>query len=149
MIAKCECQYCSGPLEFEVTDFQESGQGPNGKIFGQYIPCPHCSKQTIIYLEKSASASQTQDTVRAFLKRNDESQFRSDSSDSRVEDQLETAGGWIFIIGIVGFLASAFLAAVSSQIVWLIVGFAAVFQGWIFSLLFKGFAEVIRLLRRK
>jgi len=145
MITKCKCQYCNESLEFESEDFQESGQNDR-QIFGQFVPCPHCNKQTIIYLEKHTSTAQTQDNVRAFLKRQDELQ---PVSDSRVEDQLETARGWILIIGIIGFLASTFLAVTSRQIEWLIVGFAAAFQGWIFSLLFKGFAEVIRLLRKK
>lgn len=107
MIAKCECQYCSGPLEFEVTDFQESGQGPHGKIFGQYIPCPHCEKQTIIYLEKSIPAIQTHDNVQAFLKGRDKSQ---PSSDSRVEDQLENAGMIILLVGGLAFVTSIFIA---------------------------------------
>jgi hypothetical protein len=152
MIAKCKCQYCNGALEFESENFQESGQDQR-QIFGQFVPCPHCNKQTIIYLEKLAP----QDNVRAFLKERDESRIRflkerNESrirSDSRIEDQLETAGIIILLIGLVAFLASVFLAVTSSQIEWLIVGFAAVFQGSIFFLLFKGFAEVIRLLREK
>lgn len=51
MIAECKCQHCENPLEFEVTEFQETGRSER-QIFGQSVPCPHCQKETIIYINK-------------------------------------------------------------------------------------------------
>jgi hypothetical protein len=52
MNAKCSCQNCNGEFEFDVAEFQESNRIGN-MIFGQNVPCPHCGKETSIYLEKT------------------------------------------------------------------------------------------------
>lgn len=52
MIAKCNCQWCGGHIEFDPIEFQHSGDAP-GKTFGQNIQCPHCEKDTLIYLDKA------------------------------------------------------------------------------------------------
>lgn len=51
MIAECKCQHCENPIEFEVAEFQETGRSER-QIFGQSVPCPHCEKETIIYIDK-------------------------------------------------------------------------------------------------
>ena len=50
MIAKCQCQWCEGNIEFDPAKFQESGRGVNW-IFGQTVPCPHCGKETMLCLD--------------------------------------------------------------------------------------------------
>lgn len=45
MTAKCQCQYCNGDIEFEVSEFQESHRDPY-HIFGQKISCPNCGLET-------------------------------------------------------------------------------------------------------
>ncbi|MGH7975808.1 MAG: hypothetical protein ACREDS_04105 [Limisphaerales bacterium] len=52
MISKCQCQSCSGEIEFDAAEFQESGRDAKW-IFGQSVLCPHCGKETILYLPKS------------------------------------------------------------------------------------------------
>lgn len=51
MIAECKCQHCENPIEFEVSEFQETGQSERQR-FGQSVPCPHCQKETNIYIDK-------------------------------------------------------------------------------------------------
>jgi hypothetical protein len=54
MLAKCPCQYCHNAIEFEVSEFEESGSDLNS-VYGQNVQCPHCGKDTILVLEKSKS----------------------------------------------------------------------------------------------
>jgi uncharacterized protein YybS (DUF2232 family) len=49
MIAKCQCQWCDGNIEFDPAEFQESGSGAS-QIFGQTVACPHCGKETMLTL---------------------------------------------------------------------------------------------------
>lgn len=51
MIAKCQCQSCGECIEFDAAEFQESSSDPF-HIFGQKVACPHCGKETILYLDK-------------------------------------------------------------------------------------------------
>jgi hypothetical protein len=51
MIAKCQCQWCDGNIEFDAAEFQKTGDGAS-QILGQTVACPHCSKETILYLDK-------------------------------------------------------------------------------------------------
>lgn len=54
MLAKCPCQHCSNQIEFEVADFEESGNDFRS-IYGQKVQCPHCGKETILCMEKPQS----------------------------------------------------------------------------------------------
>ncbi len=54
MIAKCQCQWCDGEIEFDASEFTKTGANA-GKVFGQTVPCPHCQKDTILFLPKAAS----------------------------------------------------------------------------------------------
>lgn len=58
MIAKCQCQWCGEHIEFDAAEFQESGSDPS-HIFGQKVACPHCGKETILYLDKKETAKPT------------------------------------------------------------------------------------------
>jgi hypothetical protein len=52
MTSKCPCQSCGGEIEFDVTEFESSGETTHRKL-GQTIDCPHCSKPTQIYMNKA------------------------------------------------------------------------------------------------
>jgi len=52
MLAKCPCQHCGGSIEFEIAEFEISSETSHRKL-GQFIDCPHCHKQTQIYMNKS------------------------------------------------------------------------------------------------
>jgi hypothetical protein len=52
MNAKCTCQNCNGEFEFDASDFQESGRSGD-MVFGQSVPCPHCEKNTMVYLNRT------------------------------------------------------------------------------------------------
>jgi len=56
MLAKCSCQNCWESIEFETAEFEFSSETPHRKI-GQFVECPHCHKQTQIYLNKSGSVA--------------------------------------------------------------------------------------------
>ena len=56
MIAKCECQQCRQPIEFEAAELERSGETPY-RVLGQSIDCPHCGKSTQLYLPRHAIAS--------------------------------------------------------------------------------------------
>jgi Tumour necrosis factor receptor stn_TNFRSF12A_TNFR domain len=51
MISKCQCQNCGGNVEFEASEFEESGRDAT-YVFGQSVSCSHCSTETILYLPK-------------------------------------------------------------------------------------------------
>jgi transcription elongation factor Elf1 len=52
MLAKCSCQNCGGSIEFEAVEFEFNAETSHRKL-GQFIDCPHCDKQTQIYMNKS------------------------------------------------------------------------------------------------
>jgi hypothetical protein len=52
MIAKCQCQLCGGNVEFEVAEFEFSGETSHRRL-GQTIDCPHCHKPTQLYMNKA------------------------------------------------------------------------------------------------
>lgn len=54
MISKCQCQWCDGDIEFDVNDFTETGASAD-KVFGQTVLCPHCQKDTILFVPKAAA----------------------------------------------------------------------------------------------
>jgi hypothetical protein len=52
MISKCQCQHCGGGIEFDAAQFEISGEMPDLTL-GQIVGCPHCQKQTTIYVKKT------------------------------------------------------------------------------------------------
>jgi DNA-directed RNA polymerase subunit RPC12/RpoP len=128
--AVCTCNTCSGKIEFE------SGNA------GQTIQCPHCGMETILFIPKNVS--KPPHSVPNFALKYP----AKSSAKPNIEAQLEMAGSILFFVGLIGFLVCIFLTVTTSQMEWILFGFVAVLQGWIFSLTFKGFAEVIRLLRK-
>ena len=46
--SRCECLYCKGGIEFEISGFRERIR-TNLLIYGQEIKCPHCGRLTLIY----------------------------------------------------------------------------------------------------
>lgn len=136
MIEKCQCGYCGVNIEFEADSFIRSGQ-TSTKIFGQNVTCPSCHKATILTLQNKTP------NLARFPKTDDENKV------SHVESQLDNAGIIFLIIGVTGLLGSAYAYFNDGEQWMLILGFVGALQGAISYLLFKGFAEVIRLLRKK
>lgn len=65
MTEKCLCQYCRQPIEFNLAEFERSGE-TSAEVIGQRAECPHCGKPTILSYRKkksggpaTASADQT------------------------------------------------------------------------------------------
>ena len=132
MNAECTCNTCSGKIEFNLLQT------------GHTVQCPHCGIETILFIPKESLKS-----IENF-EPYQESESNFEIKLSSVEYQLWIAGQTILFSGIAAFLIFIFLAIsdTDKESKWLIFAFAVMFQGWIFSLIFKGFAEVIRLLRR-
>jgi hypothetical protein len=133
----CNCNTCSGGIEFE--DSQT----------GSTVQCPHCGIETILFIPKSPPTN-----IKPILKPIENfkpHQELRDDNEIYIEDRLELAATLIFLIGIAAFAISIVLAFTDTnrQTQWFILGFVSAFQGWVVSLIFKGFAEVIRLLRKK
>lgn len=53
MICRCQCRSCGNPFQFDSNEFAKVSEN-NSVIFGQAIPCPHCSNFTSVYISKSA-----------------------------------------------------------------------------------------------
>lgn len=51
MLITCPCNHCGNNIEFEATEFEETG-GDSKNHFGQTVQCPHCKKLTILSLKK-------------------------------------------------------------------------------------------------
>jgi hypothetical protein len=47
MIVTCSCQHCGGHIEFESADFEP----------GTSFECPHCTKQTLLYVRTAPAGS--------------------------------------------------------------------------------------------
>jgi ssDNA-binding Zn-finger/Zn-ribbon topoisomerase 1 len=56
MLAKCSCQNCGSIIEFEAAEFEFSSETSHRRL-GQFVECPHCHKQTQIYMNKSEFAA--------------------------------------------------------------------------------------------
>jgi hypothetical protein len=54
MIATCQCQHCGSAIEFDMAELTETDSS-GGKVLGQSRQCPHCRKDTFLYLPKAAS----------------------------------------------------------------------------------------------
>ncbi len=55
MFAKCDCMYCQGPIEFDLTEFVPGGETATERT-GQKVTCPHCGKETILSVKKKKVA---------------------------------------------------------------------------------------------
>jgi hypothetical protein len=127
----------------------ETSGNSGGAITGQTIPCPHCGMDTILFIPRVGVPKPVEHYAEQLKKLSDESKLKNES---RVENELDSAGIIFLIIGVGGLLAGAYFAFQNGQgfePLFLICGFAAALNGAISYLLFKGFAEVIRLLRKK
>ena len=56
MIAKCDCQSCGQPMEFDADQFERSGETTN-LILGQSVTCPNCGKSAQLYVPSPSSAT--------------------------------------------------------------------------------------------
>jgi len=56
MIAKCECQQCGQPVEFDPAQFERTGETIY-QLLGQSIDCPNCGKATQLYLPRQPASA--------------------------------------------------------------------------------------------
>jgi hypothetical protein len=125
--AKCPCKHCKENVAFPAD------------MAGQIIECPHCGKDTILSIPKK----------------------RDDYDSNDIVKSLESIGEvfWVLgvCVGIFGCGLCAFALIVNNQISELqteglisgiVFGAIAFAQGFILKALFKGAAEIIRLLRK-
>jgi DNA-directed RNA polymerase subunit RPC12/RpoP len=150
--AACICNKCSGRLEFD----------PNN--VGETIQCPHCGMETVLPKPEPKRAEIVEQTTYKDTDIAGRLEFKQiEPNRSRnVEEQLEAAGQVFLVVGlIVGTIALAVVllsainqgseTSINSKApdigLWLIVGAAAVVQGFVIRLLFVAGAEIIRLLK--
>jgi hypothetical protein len=62
MIAKSSCQHCGGAFEFDLEQFEHSGEA-GSTSFGQTIDCPHCKLSTIVNLRKNSFGTRPPEIV--------------------------------------------------------------------------------------
>jgi hypothetical protein len=141
MIAKCDCQQCGQPLEFEA------------EHNGQFIICPECGKGTVLLLPTQTKTQTAAAPPPAKPK-------IKDPIESGIVMTLEGIGGAFFIIGVlgvaVGVLAVFMIASLGGnngsqpEEIMYAVAFAVVSiaQAFIIKTLFFALAEIIRQLRR-
>lgn len=54
MITKCNCQQCGFGFSFDANDLKETST-KGSRTFGQIVPCPHCSRETRVYVDGAFS----------------------------------------------------------------------------------------------
>jgi hypothetical protein len=69
MMAKCDCQKCGRPIEFDATQLKKVGETSH-RIIGQFIACPHCQERTQLYLYHDAIPVPAQTAGDSPIKRN-------------------------------------------------------------------------------
>jgi NAD-dependent SIR2 family protein deacetylase len=145
---KCKCQYCNQSIEFDRALIEVTGKSGDATM-GQSATCPHCGMETILYVPGLG----TPKSVEYYAEQLNKSAARAKSkNESRVENELDGAGRIFLILGVLGLLGAGYFAfrdGRDSNPLILVLGTVSAVQGAIFYLLFKGFAEVIRLLRKK
>jgi hypothetical protein len=57
MIAKCDCQSCGQPMEFDADQFERSGDTTH-RVLGQSVTCPNCGKSTQLYITRHSPPPQ-------------------------------------------------------------------------------------------
>jgi hypothetical protein len=162
MIAECKCQQCKNSLEFEVSEFQETSRNEY-QIFGQFVLCPNCQKETIIYLDygmpEPPGGWPKQAPVQTDPQPNPLPPALEHSPEIvpvLVENTLDNIGDAFFAAGIIGMIIcgiAALMAAVNEGTSLIIIfsicgGVISFAQGWVVKMLFRALAEMIRLLRK-
>jgi hypothetical protein len=151
MQEKCACQNCQGNIEFAREEFDEMGRSGD-RIMGQYVECPHCKKETVLSISRPLYPAAIITPEVAPNKSTPppiENKSIVASESSKIEDRLEIAAFFVIFVGIVSAVFGFVCYEQSQQTVWAVVGIAALFQSWIFCLFLSGFAEIIRLLRKR
>ena len=98
MLVKCPCSNCGGFVEFDASDFVE----------GTDIDCPHCEKNTLLYLPKKASQPRTMAASVTV------SQPSSGRDSSKTQTLLIIGGIAFFVVG-VGMVLDGCAAAFQEQ----------------------------------
>jgi DNA-directed RNA polymerase subunit RPC12/RpoP len=139
----CTCTNCSGHLEFDASRA------------GETIQCPHCKHETTLFIpdkaEKPPAEEPTPKSEPKKAKLVEYTTYRGG-----MESQLDVVGYVSLIFGVCGGFFSLFCAGISltenadkkAVLFLFIVGIIALWQGFVFNTLFRGGAEVIRLLKK-
>jgi len=127
----CKCQHCDGKLEFETHNA------------GLTVPCPHCKKDTVLNVRTTSPLSATQ--TGAWLPQ---------PKENLVEDRIDDLAKAVVAIAILAAIVCLWVAFGSTDVetgtrfAWFGYAIAAAVAGFIWRIVFKGFAEIVRLLRR-
>jgi hypothetical protein len=145
MHEKCQCQHCQGNIEFARDGFDEMGRSGD-RIVGQYIGCPHCGKETVLSMPRPNYPA----AVMVPAVAQNKSQVIETDANTGIENRLDAGAIAVLLIGVVSAILGvvAYLQFGQNEN-YAILGIAALFQSWIMSLFLFGFAEVIRLLRKR
>jgi len=150
----CSCTNCGEHLEFDPENA------------GETITCPHCGKQTVLFLPEPPKAPQPArqmvkgKIVGTTVYRNDGIELRAElllaPQSSRANDlahALEVTGNVLLVLGILGGIIGFFVWAgsmdrhnESAGLTAMIIGAAAAGQGFVLRLLCHVGAEILRLL---
>jgi|SRR5580765_1779968 len=118
------CESCAGKLEFDQINS------------GTTIQCPHCRKDTVLVYSSSGTVRQPSPSSSAL------------KAALGIEHKVESAARMVLLIGVVIAVLLACLAVPDVDVKWLVLALLVVFQSWVISVVLKGFAEIIRLLRK-
>jgi len=130
-------------LEFDVQDA------------GTVIQCPHCGMETKLFIPTAPIESPPENPPRKEPEPKTARIIQQTNSDRSMEALLEGVGGTysqagIVIGGVALIAALVFLckAQYGQAGLLIVIGFATIWQGFVFSVLFRAGAEVIRLLKK-
>jgi predicted RNA-binding Zn-ribbon protein involved in translation (DUF1610 family) len=126
----CACRFCNKAIEFE------------SQYVGSQAACPHCGMETMLFEpEKPPKAPEPEKPERA----------------DKIESGLDTIGEFFFFFGILGLglglLMFFGIIAINRElsgvaVSGLALAISSMIEGWVLRGLFRGLAEIVRLLRR-
>lgn len=136
---KCKCNVCGENIAFDL------------KQDGVTVACPHCQCETVLFVPPS-------DEAKRVAKLREEKRIiapRPPAPPVLTEDSLDNIGSAFFTVGLIGMVFSfigALVACFNEDFTaGIILACAAIglwFQGFIIKTVFRGAAEMVRLLRK-
>lgn len=136
MIETSPCEHCQMPVEFEVSEWNR----------GYTKECPSCGLETVIHFNKAASKPRLPRPMPS----------APPAPPRKIEDNLEAIGIGYLVLNaaaavFIGFAAIPHMVEGRTERVLLMFGIALglVVQGFIVKSVFSGFAEIIKLLRKR
>ena len=143
---KCNCNTCSGHLEFDPAHV------------GMAIQCPLCGMETVLY-EPTTSPAATPPTEETKPQKTASIVKGAYTVGDTVERKLDSAGSILLGLGIagavIGLIAGIVLLAnldsersASPAVMCFAFAIACFLQGYVFCVFFRGMAEMVRLLKK-